>query len=107
MTKRSKITIISIAVLVYSIILGSTGVFGNTVQDGLFYFFKNVLPIIGILVGYFLMVFIPIRVFSALERNSKAKEEFEKEQRLQEHAANSKEFQNNILEMLNKEDTAL
>ena len=59
------------------------------------------------IVGYFLAVFIPIRVFNALERNTKAKEEYAKELKLQEHAANSKEFQNNILEMLNKEDTAL
>ena len=71
---RSNIIVIATSVLVYSVILATIGVFGQTVQNGLFYFFKNILPIIGIVIGYGLTIFIPIRVFQALERISRLKQ---------------------------------
>lgn len=102
---RSNIIIIAISVLVYSVILATVGVFGQTVQNGLFYFFKNILPIIGIVVGYGLTIFVPIRVFQALERNKQIKADIENDKKLQNHALKSKELENNILNVLNKEDT--
>ena len=102
---RSNIIIIATSVLVYSVILATCGVFGKTVQDGLFYFFKNILPIIGIVVGYGLTIFVPIRVFQAMERNKQIKADIENDKKLQDHALKSKELENNILNVLNKEDT--
>jgi uncharacterized membrane protein len=102
---RSNIIIIATSVLVYSIILATIGVFGQTVQNGLFYFFKNILPIIGIVVGYGLTIFVPIRVFQALERNRQIKADIENDKKLQDHALKSKELENNIRNVLNKEDT--
>jgi len=102
---RSNIIIIATCVLVYSVILASFGVFGQTVQNGLFYFFKNILPIIGIVVGYGLTIFVPIRVFQALERNRQIKADIENDKKLQDHALKSKELENNIRNVLNKEDT--
>lgn len=102
---RSNIIVIATSVLVYSVILAAMGVFGQTVQNGLFYFFKNILPIIGIVVGYGLTIFIPIRVFQALERNKQIKADIENDKKLQDHALKSKELENNILNVLNKEDT--
>lgn len=102
---RSNIIIIAISVLVYSVILATFGVFGKTVQDELFYFFKNILPIIGIVVGYGLTIFVPIRVFQAMERNKQIKADIENDKKLQDHALKSKELENNILNVLNKEDT--
>lgn len=102
---RTNITIITISVLVYSLILASFGVFGETVQNGLFYFYKNILPIIGVVAGYGITVFIPSRVFQALERNSRAKQDYENDLKLKEHAIKNKELENNILNVLNKEDT--
>jgi arginine exporter protein ArgO len=102
---RSNIIIIAISVLVYSVILATVGVFGQTVQNGLFYFFKNILPIIGIVVGYGLTIFVPIRVFQAIERNKQIKADIENDKKLQDHALKSKELENNILNVLNKEDT--
>ncbi|MBQ2653459.1 MAG: hypothetical protein IJF83_07880 [Methanobrevibacter sp.] len=102
---RSNIIIIAISVLVYSVILATVGVFGQTVQNGLFYFFKNILPIIGIVVGYGLTIFVPIRVFQAMERNKQIKADIENDKKLQDHALKSKELENNILNVLNKEDT--
>ena len=102
---RSNIIIIAISVLVYSVILATFGVFGQTVQNGLFYFFKNILPIIGIVVGYGLTIFVPIRVFQAMERNKQIKTDIENDKKLQDHALKSKELENNILNVLNKEDT--
>lgn len=102
---RSNIIIIATSVLVYSIILATGGVFGQTVQNGLFYFFKNILPIIGIVVGYGLTIFVPIRIFQAMERNKQIKADIENDKKLQDHALKSKELENNILNVLNKEDT--
>ena len=102
---RSNIIIIAISVLVYSVILATFGVFGQTVQNGLFHFFKNILPIIGIVVGYGLTIFVPIRVFQAMERNKQIKADIENDKKLQDHALKSKELENNILNVLNKEDT--
>jgi hypothetical protein len=102
---RSNIIIIATSVLVYSIILATIGVFGQTVQNWLFYFFKNILPIIGIVVGYGLTIFVPIRVFQALERNRQIKADIENDKKLQDHALKSKELENNIRNVLNKEDT--
>lgn len=102
---RSNIIIIAISVLIYSVILATVGVFGQTVQNGLFYFFKNILPIIGIVVGYGLTIFVPIRVFQAMERNKQIKADIENDKKLQDHALKSKELENNILNVLNKEDT--
>jgi arginine exporter protein ArgO len=102
---RSNIIIIATCVLVYSVILATIGVFGQTVQNGLFYFFKNILPIIGIIVGYGLTIFVPIRVFQAMERNKQIKADIENDKKLQDHALKSKELENNILNVLNKEDT--
>lgn len=102
---RSNIIIIAISVLVYTVILATVGVFGQTVQNGLFYFFKNILPIIGIVVGYGLTIFVPIRVFQAMERNKQIKADIENDKKLQDHALKSKELENNILNVLNKEDT--
>ena len=102
---RSNIIIIAISVLVYSVILATFCVFVQTVQNGLFYFFKNILPIIGIVVGYGLTIFVPIRVFQAMERNKQIKADIENDKKLQDHALKSKELENNILNVLNKEDT--
>ena len=102
---RSNIIIIAISVLVYSVILATFGVFGQTVQNGLFYFFKNILPIIGSVVGYGIKIFVPIRVFQAMERNKQIKADIENDKKLQDHALKSKELENNILNVLNKEDT--
>jgi arginine exporter protein ArgO len=102
---RSNIIIIATCVLVYSVILATIGVFGQTVQNGLFYFFKNILPIIGIIVGYGLTIFVPIRVFQAMERNKQIKADIENDKKLRDHALKSKELENNILNVLNKEDT--
>ena len=79
---RSNIIIIATSVLVYSVILAAAGVFGQTVQNGLFYFFKNILPIIGIVVGYGLTIFVPIRVFQAMERNKQIKADIENDKKL-------------------------
>lgn len=102
---RSNIIIIAICVLVYSAILASFGIFGRTIQNGLFYFFKNILPIIGIVIGYGLTIFIPIRVFQALERNKQIKADIENDKKLQNHVLKNKELENNIRNVLNKEDT--
>lgn len=103
--KRSNIIIIAISVLLYSVALGLCGVFGNTVQSGLLYFFTNIVPYICIAFGYFLTIFVPIRVLQATERNKQEKEDRENDLKLQNRIIQNKELENNILNVLTKKDT--
>ena len=103
--KRSNIAIIAISVFVYSLIIALCGVFGETVQNGLFYFFTNIFPVIAIALGYALTIFVPYRVFQAIERNKQAKIDYENDLKLQERVMKNKELENNILNVLTKEDT--
>lgn len=103
--KRSNLAIIIASVFIYSVILATCGLFGETVQSGLFFFYKNILPIIGIVAGYALAIFIPYRVFQALERNKQEKADYENDLKLQKRVIQNKELENNILNVLNKEDT--
>lgn len=91
--------------IVYSFVLGITGLYGDTVQSALIYFVKNILPYLGIAFGYFLVIFIPIRVMQAKERNRQDLTNYLNEQKLQEHTDNEKELQKKILEALTKEET--
>lgn len=106
MASRSNIVIASIAIaVVYSAVLGLLGIFGNTVQSGLIYFFTNIMPYILMLFGYFLIVFIPIRIYQATKRNSEILKNTKMEQDIQEQSENEKEVQQKILDLLNKEDS--
>lgn len=102
---RALVVIIALITVVYSFILACTGVFGESVHDKCFSFIKNVLPYIGIAVGYFFAIFLPVRIVMALERNARIKEEQEKEMRLSQRVVDNKKLQENILNLLNKEDT--
>lgn len=102
---KQVLIISGIIIFVYTFILGIIGLFGNTLQDGLLYFVKNILPYIGIVFGYFLSIFIPVRIFQAKERNKQELTNFINEQKLQEHTDNEKELQQKILDALTKEET--
>lgn len=104
-SSRSVLTVSIISAIVYSFVLGLVGLYGVTVQNALIYFIKNILPYIGIVFGYFLVIFIPIRVMQAKERNKQELDNRINEQRLQEHTDNEKELQQKILEALTKEET--
>lgn len=97
--------VIAIIILIYTFILSICGLFGNTIQEFCISFTKNVLPYIGIAIGYFFAIFLPIRIVTALERNKQLKEDYEKEARLDKHISDNKELQQKILNLLNKEDT--
>jgi len=102
--KRSTKIIIGISIAVYSFIIGLTGLFGETVQNALFFFIKNILPYIGIAIGYFLVVFIPIRVIQALENNKRINDEYNKDMAMVKRAEHEKAIQENILSVLHEED---
>lgn len=105
--KSSKYVLIAsiLGAIVYTFVLGLTGLYGDTLQNALIYFVKKVLPIVGIVFGYFLVIFIPIRVMQAKERNRQELNNRINEQKLQEHTDNEKELQKKILEALTKEET--
>lgn len=102
--KVSSILTIIISVVVYSFILGICGCFGTTISNGLFYFVKNILPIIGIVLGYFFVIFIPIRVFQAKSKNKEELEAYVKDLKLNEYSAAQKEEAENIRKILNNGD---
>lgn len=104
-SSKSVLAISITGAIVYSFVLGITGLYGDTVQSALIYFVKNILPYLGIAFGYFLVIFIPIRVMQAKERNRQELNNYINEQKLQEHTDNEKELQQKILEALTKEET--
>ena len=104
-TFRPVLIISLIGVIVYTFVLGLTGLYGDTVQSAFIYFAKNILPILGIMFGYFLVIFIPIRILQAKERNRQELNNYINEQKLQEHVDDEKELQKKILEALTKEET--
>lgn len=104
-TYKTYIIIATLCSIVYSIILGFFGVFGTTIQSGLLYFVKNILPYIGIVFGYFMVIFVPIRVIQAMQRNKEIKENFEQDRKLQEHANKSKALQQQILKAMGNKGT--
>lgn len=102
--KRSTKIIIIVSIIVYSFIIGIFGLFGESIQNALFFFLKNILPYIGILFGYFLAVFLPIRIAQALDANKKRQEEYNKDVEMVLRAQKEKELQENILSALTEED---
>lgn len=104
--KHFNIIIISIiSAIAYSCIIGLFGFFGDSVQSGLLYFIKNILPFIAVLFGYFLIIFIPIRVFQAIERNKEIHNNQKIEEKIVEQSESEKEIQEKILNLLNEKDT--
>ena len=63
------------------------------------------MPYILMAFGYFLILFIPVRVYQAMKRNKEILENTKKEQTIQEQSNNEKEVQQKILDLLNEEDT--
>lgn len=94
-----------VCILIYSIILGFFGIFGIFVQNILLYFVINILPIIAICFGYFMTIFIPIRVIQAINRNNELKADYEQDKKLQEHANRSKLLKENILKAMGDKGT--
>lgn len=102
--KASNIAIIVIAVVLYTFLLGFFGVFGETVSSIFNYFVKNILPVIGVVIGYFFVIFVPYRVIQVMGQNKERKEEYIKEQRLQNYSNAQKQEAENIRKLLNNED---
>ncbi len=94
-----------IMVLVYTLVLGGFGVFGDTLKKGIMYFMTDIVPYIAMAFGYFMAIFLPIRISQALARNKQLKEDREFDKKLSEHAAKSHELQENILKALKTNET--
>ena len=103
--KNKKIIAILIMAVIYSIILGLFGIFGVTVKNALVLFFVKVMPIIGIIFGYFLCIFLPFRIAEALRVRKEKEIEEEKEDKIQKHINAKKALEQKILETLSKEET--
>ena len=102
--KRSTKIIIGVSIFVYSFIIGICGLFGESIQNALFFFLTKILPYIGIIAGYFFAIFLPIRITQALENNKQRKEEYDKDLEMVTRAQREKELQENILSALTEED---
>lgn len=102
---KTYVFVILISVLLYSVILGSFGVFGETIKNGLLYFIKHILPYILMAFGYFMVVFLPIRIIQALKRNEELQKEYEADRKLQELANKSKALQEKIINAMGNKGT--
>ena len=94
-----------ISAVVYTLILGSFGVFGDTLKKGIMYFMTDIVPYIAMAFGYFMAVFLPIRISQALARNKEIREDHAFDKKLTEHANKSHELQENILKALKSNET--
>lgn len=98
---KKKLLIISSAVVIYSFILAAIGAFGVTLQGAALFCLTYIIPIILIIFGYFLCIWLPFRIMEALRiRKEKAKER-EKELKLERIQNTKKTFEQKILEHLN------
>lgn len=102
--KKSNIIIIAIIVVVYSVLLALFGAFGTTIQSAILWVVKNILPYLCMVFGYFLTIFVPIRVISALDRNKKERENVKLDDDLQRHADSEKRLKNQIMNVLGDKD---
>jgi len=102
---KSSVIVVLTCTLIYTIILGFFGIFGETIRAALLYFIKNILPYIAIVFGYFMSIFVPIRVIQAMQRNKEIREDFEQDKKLQEHANKSKALQEQILKAMGNKGT--
>lgn len=94
-----------ISAVVYTLILGSFGVFGDTLKKGIMYFMTDIVPYIAMAFGYFMAIFLPIRISQALARNKEIREDHAFDKKLTEHANKSHELQENILKALKSNET--
>lgn len=99
---KKKLLIIGIALVVYSFVLAALGVFGLTLQSAALFCLTYILPIILIIFGYFLCIWLPFRIMEALRINKEKKLAREKEDKLAQIQATKKSFEQKILEHLNK-----
>lgn len=102
--KTSNIVAIVILAVIYTFLLGVFGCFGETLSSAFRYFLVNILPYIGMVFGYFLVIFIPIRVSQALTKNKERDEEMKKDTLLQEYSAKQKQDAERVRQLLSKED---
>lgn len=102
--KTSNIVIIAVVVVLYTFLLGFFGCFGETVSSVFHFFVNKILPYICIVLGYFLSIFVPIRVFQAISANKERKEEFIKDQKLQEYSDRQKSDAEQLRKLLGNED---
>jgi len=98
---KKKLLIIGISLIVYSFVLAAVGVFGLTLKSAALFCLSYIFPIILILFGYFLCIFLPFRIMEAMRIRKERAIEHEKEMKLQQIQKTKKTFEQKILEHLN------
>lgn len=102
---KKKLLIIIPVILVYSFILAMFGIFGTKVYDIANFCLTYVIPVILILFGYFLCIWLPFRIMEALRIRKERQIEYEKDKKLQAIANRQKTLEHKILEHLNNGET--
>lgn len=97
--KERKIYVfIAIMMVLYTIMLGAFGVFGNSIQDVVLHYGFLILKYGAIVFGYFLTIFVPFRAVQQLKKNKIRQQDFDNEQRMMEQVRKQKELENKIYE---------
>lgn len=87
---KKLVAIMAVTIVAWSLILTCVGAFGPTVQATMIPICLNLLKWIGILIGYAIAIFLPVRIYNALVLNKTRKQLME----LQEEAARKKAAEN-------------
>lgn len=100
MNGKTKLIVCLVSILFYTLLLALCGSFGVALQSMVITVFKTVLPILSILFGYFLCIFVPFRVSKALRRNKEKEEQLKADLRLEELANQAKLHKHQILKTI-------
>lgn len=103
---RKYVTLLSfLIILVYSLIMACFGIFGTKFQSLILSIGFPSLKYGTIIFGYFMAVFIPIRVYTASIAREKAKERYLADIRLKQAQAKEKKLKQKIIEQYYQEET--
>lgn len=103
---KIKIALICISCLfVYTLLLSCIGIFGVDVQNILFKYGLIFIKWFSIIFGFFMCIFLPIRIIVALEKNKQNKYYTESDEKIRQAGAEKKALEEKILkEYIKSED---
>lgn len=95
-----------IAIVLYSILLCCIGIYGENIQTQIIEYGKIILKYLLILFGYFLTIFLPIRIYKQLLLRKERQYQIESNRKIQELAEQKKHLEEKIMqEYVKSEDS--
>lgn len=105
---KIKIVLISLlSLILYTILLSCVGVFGGTIQSVVFHYGLIIGKWLLIGFGFFLCIFLPIRVTTALKKNEENKYYAESDEKIRQAGIEKKALEEKIMQEYYKSEDAI